>query len=113
MIYPTNQAVIALTFSIYALQPLFPTCLPPQTALRLLAAVCLRASPCSLGGGFKEPMAADGGFLCGVPVLLTWVNCHSVLWATRLQDVFAAGKLLALGLIIVMGFIQICKGESL
>ncbi|XP_060111349.1 large neutral amino acids transporter small subunit 2 [Heteronotia binoei] len=85
VIYPTNQAVIALTFSNYVLQPLFPTCLPPETGLRLLAGVCL--------------------------LLLTWVNCASVRWATRVQDIFTAGKLLALGLIIIMGIVQICKGE--
>uniref|UniRef100_H2LTI3 Solute carrier family 7 member 8a n=1 Tax=Oryzias latipes TaxID=8090 RepID=H2LTI3_ORYLA len=85
VIYPTNQAVIALTFSNYVLQPLFPTCFPPENGLRLLAAVCL--------------------------LLLTWVNCSSVRWATRVQDIFTAGKLLALALIIVMGFVQICKGD--
>ncbi|KAM3821754.1 large neutral amino acids transporter small subunit 2 isoform 1-T1 [Vipera latastei] len=85
VIYPTNQAVIALTFANYVLQPIFPTCLPPETGLRLLAGVCL--------------------------LLLTWVNCASVRWATRVQDIFTAGKLLALGLIIIMGIVQICKGE--
>uniref|UniRef100_A0A8C2XT91 Solute carrier family 7 member 8 n=1 Tax=Capra hircus TaxID=9925 RepID=A0A8C2XT91_CAPHI len=83
VIYPTNQAVIALTFSNYVLQPLFPTCFPPESGLRLLAALCL--------------------------LLLTWVNCSSVRWATRVQDIFTAGKLLALGLIIIMGVVQICK----
>ncbi|XP_062337305.1 large neutral amino acids transporter small subunit 2 isoform X1 [Osmerus eperlanus] len=85
VIYPTNQAVVALTFSNYILQPLFPSCLPPEGGLRLLAAACL--------------------------MLLTWVNCFSVRWATRVQDVFTTGKLLALGLIIVMGIVQICKGQ--
>ncbi|KAM6202556.1 large neutral amino acids transporter small subunit 2 [Rhynchocyon petersi] len=85
VIYPTNQAVIALTFSNYVLQPLFPTCIPSENGLRLLAAICL--------------------------LLLTWVNCASVRWATRVQDIFTAGKLLALALIIVMGIVQICKGQ--
>ncbi|KAK9979114.1 hypothetical protein ABG768_012559 [Culter alburnus] len=85
VIYPTNQAVIALTFANYALQPLFPSCFPPERALGLLAAVCL--------------------------LLLTWINCFSVRWATRVQDVFTTGKLLALCLIIIMGIVQICKGH--
>nr|KAF6388924.1 solute carrier family 7 member 8 [Myotis myotis] len=85
VIYPTNQAVIALTFSNYVLQPFFPTCFPPEFGLRLLAAICL--------------------------LLLTWVNCSSVRWATRVQDIFTAGKLLALALIIIMGVVQIGKGE--
>nr|XP_055057539.1 large neutral amino acids transporter small subunit 2 [Misgurnus anguillicaudatus] len=85
VIYPATQAVIALTFATYALQPLFPSCLPSDKALSLLAAVCL--------------------------LLLTWINCFSVRWATRVQDVFTAGKLLALGLIIIMGIVQICKGH--
>ncbi|XP_051989989.1 large neutral amino acids transporter small subunit 2-like [Xyrauchen texanus] len=85
VIYPTSQAVIALTFANYALQPLFPACFPPERALSVLAALCL--------------------------LLLTWINCFSVRWATRVQDVFTTGKLLALGLIIIMGIVQICKGH--
>uniref|UniRef100_A0A4W6ESE9 Solute carrier family 7 member 10a n=1 Tax=Lates calcarifer TaxID=8187 RepID=A0A4W6ESE9_LATCA len=83
--YPTTLAVIALTFSNYVLQPAFQNCLPPYIATRLLATICI--------------------------LFLTWVNCSSVRWATRIQDVFTVGKLLALALIIVVGLVQICRGH--
>ncbi|XP_071021043.1 asc-type amino acid transporter 1-like [Oncorhynchus clarkii lewisi] len=85
IMYPTTLAVIALTFSNYVLQPVFPDCVPPYMATRLLSTVCL--------------------------LFLTWVNCSSVRLATRIQDVFTVGKLAALGLIIVVGLVQICKGN--
>ncbi|XP_076828342.1 large neutral amino acids transporter small subunit 2 [Brachyhypopomus gauderio] len=85
VMYPTNQAVVALTFSNYILHPFFTPCSVPEGGSRLLAALCL--------------------------LLLTWVNCYSVRWATRVQDVFTTGKLLALALIIIMGIVQICKGH--
>ncbi|XP_061578216.1 asc-type amino acid transporter 1 isoform X2 [Cololabis saira] len=85
IMYPTTLAVIALTFSNYILQPVFPNCVPPYMATRLLSGTCL--------------------------LLLTWVNCSSVRMATRIQDIFTVGKLMALGLIIVVGLVQICNGN--
>ncbi|XP_077376262.1 asc-type amino acid transporter 1 [Festucalex cinctus] len=84
IMYPTTLAVIALTFANYVLQPAFQNCLPPYAATRLLATTCV--------------------------LFLTWVNCSSVRWATRIQDVFTVGKLLALGLIIIVGLVQIGRG---
>lgn len=42
IMYPTTLAVIALTFSSYILQPVFPNCVPPYMATRMLSATCLR-----------------------------------------------------------------------
>lgn len=41
IMYPTTLAVIALTFSSYVLQPVFPDCVPPYMATRMLSTTCL------------------------------------------------------------------------
>ena len=64
----------------------YSECEPPDEAVRLLAAVCI--------------------------CILAFVNCYEVKWATRVQDVFTAAKLLALFIIIVTGIIQLARGES-
>ncbi|CAL8072635.1 unnamed protein product [Calicophoron daubneyi] len=86
IIRPTTQAIVALTFAYYALQPIFPTCPPPEIAAQLLAVACI--------------------------CLLTWVNIMRVRWAARIQDLFTAAKLLALATIIVTGLVLICMGKT-
>lgn len=85
IVRPCSQAIVALTFAYYVIEPLFPDCDQPQDAVRLLAVVCI--------------------------LILTFVNCMDVTWATRVQDIFTYAKMLALILIIITGFVQLGRGE--
>lgn len=42
IVRPCSQAIVALTFAYYVIEPLFPGCEQPDVAVRLLAAVCIR-----------------------------------------------------------------------
>lgn len=41
IVRPCSQAIVALTFALYALKPFYPMCDPPGEAQALLAAVCI------------------------------------------------------------------------
>lgn len=86
ILVPTGNAITALTFAQYILQPAWPGCEPPYEAVRLLAAV--------------------------ITCLLTAINCYNVKWATRVQDFFTATKIFALLIIIIAGLVWLCQGHT-
>ncbi|XP_033625653.1 b(0,+)-type amino acid transporter 1-like [Asterias rubens] len=86
---PSSVSAITLTFGAYASQALFNTdggdCDPPTITPKLFAAVAI--------------------------VLILFINCASVKWATSVQVVFTAAKLTALVIIIIVGVIKLFQGE--
>lgn len=85
IIFPTSNAAIGMTFAQNVLQPAFPTCASPENAVRLLAAVSI--------------------------VLIGAVNCLSVKWAAKVQNLFTIAKVFALFVIIVVGVVAIVQGR--
>uniref|UniRef100_T1IJ06 Amino acid permease/ SLC12A domain-containing protein n=1 Tax=Strigamia maritima TaxID=126957 RepID=T1IJ06_STRMM len=86
VINPTGNAITALTFANYILQPIYPSCDPPTEVVRLVAA--------------------------GVICLLTFVNCYDVKWATKVQDIFTFTKVMSLIIIIISGFAALGLGKT-
>ncbi|XP_001603387.1 Y+L amino acid transporter 2 [Nasonia vitripennis] len=86
ILVPTGNAITAITFAQYILQPLWTGCEPPYEAIRLLAAV--------------------------VTCFLTAINCYNVKWATRVQDAFTGTKIFALVIIVLAGLYWLCLGNT-
>ena len=87
IIIPSSSAVVSLTFSFYSLQPFYPdpSCPPPASAIKLVAVLCL--------------------------LVVAFINCWSVRLTSLLQDGATIFKLLALGVIIVSGFVKLGMGN--
>lgn len=86
VILPASNAVAALTFANYVLKPFFISCEPPENAVRL--------------------------FALAIILILVWVNCYSIKWSLRLQNSFTMAKMLALVLVIGIGFYHLAKGNT-
>lgn len=86
IILPCSNAVAALTFANYVIQPFFEDCPNPDHAVRL--------------------------FALAIILILVWINCYSVNLSIRLQNSFTLTKVLALVLIITFGFYYIVARKA-
>uniref|UniRef100_A0AC35U5R6 Large neutral amino acids transporter small subunit 1 n=1 Tax=Rhabditophanes sp. KR3021 TaxID=114890 RepID=A0AC35U5R6_9BILA len=77
VVRPCTCTIVALTFSIYMLQMVYPHCPAPDGLAQLMAAALI--------------------------ILLTAINCISVRVATKVQDYFTIAKVIALIWIIATG----------
>lgn len=57
IVRPCTTAIVALTFAYYVIEPLFPDCAQPGSAVTLLAAVCIRKSKISSQVAFENIMS--------------------------------------------------------
>ncbi|CAH3042166.1 unnamed protein product [Pocillopora meandrina] len=86
IIRPASGAIIALTFAEYVSKPFYPDYEAPAYLMKLLACSCL--------------------------VILLVINCWSVKWAVRIQDIFTYAKLLCIVMITIIGFVELGKGKT-
>ncbi|XP_078603989.1 cystine/glutamate transporter-like [Branchiostoma floridae x Branchiostoma japonicum] len=86
IIRPGVIAVLSRTAATYCVKPFFEYCDPPALPVNLLAAAII--------------------------VLLTFVNCFRLSWATKVQDFCAVGKVAGLFLIIFAGILEIWFGNG-
>ncbi|XP_064598773.1 b(0,+)-type amino acid transporter 1-like [Liolophura sinensis] len=82
----SSQAVLALTFSKYALAPMFDVCGPPEYLLKMTASAVI--------------------------LTVAIVNCKSAALATRVQVIFTLIKLSALVIIIIGGIVKLAQGNT-
>ncbi|KAI6234420.1 hypothetical protein M3Y99_00792800 [Aphelenchoides fujianensis] len=85
IVNPTSIAVMALTFSTYVLQPFYGDEVPPDFVVRVIAS--------------------------SIIIIFTVVNCFSVRWSTRTQDVSTITKVGALIVIVCAGLAYLALGN--
>ncbi|MCL4126573.1 UNVERIFIED_CONTAM: hypothetical protein GTU68_066987 [Idotea baltica] len=83
---PTTNAIMVSRFANYVIQPFFPGCPMPDSAVRLIAALSI--------------------------CFLTLINCWNVRVTTKVQDVFMVTKIGALLIVIIAGIVTMCKGNT-
>ncbi|KAK3732233.1 hypothetical protein QZH41_020062, partial [Actinostola sp. cb2023] len=90
IVYPSSTTISQLIFASYLIEPFFPGCLGQREDLMPLVKLIAACSAC----------------------ILCLLNCLSATWATRVQIVFTVGKILALVVLIITGFVSLGSGKN-
>ncbi|XP_065678724.1 b(0,+)-type amino acid transporter 1 [Hydra vulgaris] len=85
IVKPASIAGVAMAFANYVLEPFFPGCQTEHTYLMKMVAAC------------------------GIGIIV-FVNCSSVRWATTIQVIFTAAKLIAILILIITGLVRLGQG---
>ncbi|CAG0915577.1 unnamed protein product [Notodromas monacha] len=106
---PTTNAIMALTFANYAMQPFYGTCEVPDDAKRLIAAIVIcefLEFHVSLFPTYFINLVSnsDAGFL-------TFLNCWNMKITKKVQDVFLITKISALVIVIIAGMTYLFMGH--
>lgn len=70
ILVPTGNAITALTFAQYLLQPVWPTCAPPYEAVQLLAAIIT----CLYSNDFETTQFEDYNYTIIYSKLLSYLS---------------------------------------
>lgn len=62
IVRPCSQAIVALTFSLYVLKPIYTDCDPPEESTRLLAACCIGKSYSAVKAVIKKKKMSRSKF---------------------------------------------------
>lgn len=101
IILPCSNAISALTFSKYVLQPLY---LPGATTCAWLVSRLRGTAEVSPSSGFEQPPDEATQLLAlALLLLLTYVNCASVKLSIQIQNSLTLAKVFALVLVISLG----------
>ncbi|XP_031565820.1 b(0,+)-type amino acid transporter 1-like isoform X1 [Actinia tenebrosa] len=86
---PSQVAIICLAFGAYVIEPFYASCSDREDLaplVKLLAALAI--------------------------AIITFVNCFSVRWATRMQIIFTGCKLLAIAMLVITGLVRLGQGYT-
>jgi len=87
---PASQIMVLLVFGSYIIEAIFPGCGGRE----------------DLGPLVKILAAAAMG-------VITFINCASVKWATRVQIIFTAAKMIAIVMLIFTGLVRLAQGHTI